>query len=46
MEFNKNWLNPFFVINCLIQCRQERKRREKEIRDYELKKKQGSNKQK
>ena len=42
MGFNKNWLNPFCGINCLIQCRQERKKREKEIRDYELKKKQGS----
>lgn len=42
MEFNKNWLNLFRVIKCLIQCRQERKRQEKEIRDYELKKKQGS----
>lgn len=41
MNFNKNWLNPLLVLSCLIECRKERKRIEKEEKEYRLKLKQG-----
>ena len=43
-NFNKNWLDPLFVLSCLIECRKERKRIEKEEKEYQLKKKQYSSK--
>lgn len=43
-NFNKNWLDPLFVLSCLIECRKERKRIEKEEKEYKLKLKQGCKK--
>lgn len=32
-SFNKNWLNPLLVVRCLIECRRERRRHEKDTRE-------------
>ena len=46
MNFNKNWLNPFLVLSCLIEAHREYSKRQKEEKEYQLKMKQGSKKDK
>lgn len=46
MEFNKNWLNPLLVIRCFIEAHKEYRRHQKEEKEYRLKMKQGSKKDK
>lgn len=46
MNFNKNWLNPFLVLSCLIEAHREYSKRQKEEKEYQLKVKQGSKKDK
>ena len=44
MSFNKNWLNPFLVLSCLIEAHREYSKRQKEEKEYQLKVKQASKK--